>query len=101
MDNFYIFSGAYSYGAVRKYIDPAIPLPFTLTANTSVVQVGNTITYILTDDEDQIITLSDNGAEGIFSSATVPLNAGNNYTATITYQPTLAGNSTITATPTT
>ncbi|MDR3169715.1 MAG: hypothetical protein LBU27_08510 [Candidatus Peribacteria bacterium] len=69
----------------------------TLNVNKSVVSLGETIIYTISDDEEKTITLSDNGANGNFSLEYIMLNAANNYTATIQYTPTRAGEITILA----
>jgi lysophospholipase L1-like esterase len=50
------------------------------------------------NDQDLNVTLSDNGAGGIFSASTASLNVGNGYTTSITYTPNSIKNLIITVT---
>jgi hypothetical protein len=64
----------------------------SMSADKSTIKYGDSVVLTLTDDEDQTVTLSDNGAGGTFSpSATVVLNSGNSYSQQVTYTPARAG----------
>ncbi|MDR2540390.1 MAG: SGNH/GDSL hydrolase family protein [Candidatus Peribacteria bacterium] len=72
----------------------------SLTANKSTVKFSDNVIYTLSDDEDETVILSDNGAGGtFFPSATVILNSGNSYTATVNYTPAKAGTIVISGNP--
>jgi lysophospholipase L1-like esterase len=77
----------------------ATALTLSMTGNAKTVKTGNAVQYTFSDDEDQTITLTDNGAGGLFSpSNIVSLSSSNSYQTTITYTPVKVGDIVISGT---
>jgi hypothetical protein len=83
-----------AFDAVTLY---TTSMPFAITADKAIVQTSDTVTLTLFDEKENTITLTDDKG-GSFNPTTITLNAGNNYTATVTYTPITAGDTVITAT---
>jgi lysophospholipase L1-like esterase len=64
-------------------------LPLTISSGKKILKSDESTTISIEDDEEQTITLSDNGAGGTFSSQTVELIDGNYFSTKITYTPAL------------
>jgi plastocyanin len=69
---------------------------YTLLPSIQKVKFGDTLSYTVTAAEATTVTMSDTKG-GTFTPSSFELNEGNDYTATVTYTPTLAGVSTVTA----
>lgn len=72
-------------------------LELSMATDTNIVEYGNDVNITIYDRQNQTLTLSDGGAGGTFSTTNVSLNAGNNFSQTVTYSPSKLGDITVTA----
>lgn len=93
-------NGSVNLAGVTAYsADPAEIESGLSRIGGSNIKLGTAVTYHVSSDAPQNITLSDGGRGGTFSTTQIELNAGNSYLASFTYTPSVPGNVTITATP--
>jgi hypothetical protein len=86
--------GIYGYNNSGIYDDFTLSRKdeqLSLSADNENITFGDSVTYTITDDENCSVSLTDNGAGGVFSQTEVELNAGNSYSVAVTYTPIRAG----------